>query len=324
MVIRCLEAEAAHDKLVALYGLAMSGNFTKWDESLNSCLDWHSSILGMQEETLSFALNAQTLTLADPSNLRRWGAGRTALCPLCGKSNTTSKHILNGCFVGLKGGRYKWRHDNVLKCLHPYLDRIIQEYNKKVSLQGLASNPNAVSFVKAGEKNKKDPKVPEKKPLPGLLALAYDWQLSIDDITGKVSLPVIAGLDAAERPDIVISSSLQKIILWAELTVPLEENILKARLRKTEKYQKLAVDLRLQGWKVHDFTIEVGSIGYIAPNFGSFLRKLTIPNSQVRKIEKQASLVALRSSYFIWMSRFFSDWNAPDLVSEIPATDVNE
>ena len=90
-----------------------------------------------------------------------------------------------------------------------------------------------------------------------------------------------------------------------------------ARLRKTAKYQKLAVALRLQAWKVYDFTIEVGSIGYVSQSFGYFLRKLPISSSEVKKIEKKASLVALRSSYFIWSSRLFSDWDPPLLVSNV-------
>jgi hypothetical protein len=315
MVLRYLEAENSHQILVGLYGLALSGNFTKWDESMNSCRNWHTSIFGMQEETLAFALNAQTLTLADPSNLRRWGIIRIAICPLCGKLNATSKHILSGCIISLNSGRYKWRHDNVLKMMYPHLAKLCQIFNKQVKQSGINHNFKSIVFVKEGEKGR--PKAKQAKPLSGLLALAFDWQLLIDDVTGKISLPSAVGFDSSDRPDIIIFSISQKIIIWAELTVPLEENIMNARLRKTAKYQKLAVALRLQGWKVYDFTIEVGSIGYVSQSFGYFLRKLPISSSEVKKIEKEASLVALRSSYFIWSSRLFSDWDPPLLVSNV-------
>ena len=38
-------------------------------------------------------------------------------CCLCGFSNPTLKHILNGFCMALKQGRYIWRHDNILQLL---------------------------------------------------------------------------------------------------------------------------------------------------------------------------------------------------------------
>ena len=114
---------------------------------MNSCRNWHTSIFGMQEETLAFALNAQTLTLADPSNLRRWGIARIAICPLCGKLNATSKHILSGCIISLNSGRYKWRHDNVLKMMYPHLATICQIFNKQVKQSGITHNFKSILLL---------------------------------------------------------------------------------------------------------------------------------------------------------------------------------
>jgi hypothetical protein len=42
--------------------------------------------------------------------------------------NPTLKHILNGCYVFLRQGRFTWRHNNVLKDITPGLKRKHQTY----------------------------------------------------------------------------------------------------------------------------------------------------------------------------------------------------
>ena len=98
--------EVAEARLVNLRDLALSGNFLKWDNLMSSQLDWNNQILGMSPKELSFVANAQTLALPDPSNLRRWGFNKLAVCPLRNKRGATTAHILSGCFVALHGERY--------------------------------------------------------------------------------------------------------------------------------------------------------------------------------------------------------------------------
>ena len=109
------------------------------------------------------------------------------------------------------------------------------------------------------------------------------------------------------RPDILIySQSRQVMIIWAELTVPLEENVIDAEIRKTKRYLELA--LRSNDWTVHPSTIEVGSIGWVANSTSRFLRSVGFNRQQSHWIKKQISLSASRSSFLIWCSRFNKKW----------------
>ena len=48
----------------------------------------------------------------------------------------------------------------------------------------------------------------------------------------SATIPASTGVVTTSRPDLVIYSDSTKHILWAELTVPLERNIVAARVRK--------------------------------------------------------------------------------------------
>ena len=96
---------------------------------------------------------------------------------LCGK-NGTLNHILAGCKVALNQGRYKWRHDRVLKELaaaiqgNIVINEGIEEEDKRTMI-----------FIKAGEKG-------EAKQVQQSLILttAKDWKLSLD-IGDKLKIP---------------------------------------------------------------------------------------------------------------------------------------
>ena len=72
---------------------------------------------GLPADQLSFILRATSDTLLTPLNLRRWKIQCGAKCTLCGNSQPTVAHILNGCTVALEQGRYTWRHDCVLSTI---------------------------------------------------------------------------------------------------------------------------------------------------------------------------------------------------------------
>ena len=72
----------------------------------------------LPQELLKFLLNSTHNVLPTSDNLRRWGKTVVDLkCCLCGFPNPTLKHILNGCSMALKQGRYTWRHDSILQRL---------------------------------------------------------------------------------------------------------------------------------------------------------------------------------------------------------------
>ena len=70
--------------------------------------------------------------------------------PVCFFLNPTLKHILNGCSVALKQGRYTWRHDKILTRLVKELQTFLQGVSAKnvtrVDLKG-----TFITFVRGGK-----------------------------------------------------------------------------------------------------------------------------------------------------------------------------
>ena len=62
---------------------------------------------------ISFLIKSVYDLLPTPANRNKWFKTEDK-CKLCGEEGTLN-HILAGCKVALHQGRYKWRHDKVLK-----------------------------------------------------------------------------------------------------------------------------------------------------------------------------------------------------------------
>ena len=86
-----------------------------------------------------------------------------------------------------------------------------------------------------------------------------------------------------------------KTLLWFEETVPLERNVVQAALRKQARYASLKSALQLKGWSVHDFTFEIGALGFISKSFNYMLNKLGFSSQQKKFLRKRAAKIALRS-----------------------------
>jgi hypothetical protein len=319
MVAEHCKREEAHKRKVRLLKLTRNSDFVKWDEDMVTNRDWSSQIFGMSPKLLAFTLNGQANTLPSPSNLRRWGFHpSTHHCPLCGKFGTTAKHALSNCPVAVKGGRLKWRHDNVLKTIYPDLLGKINAANRSTPKPRPSAHQQP--FVRAGAKPHahKSP-----RSLNSLLDLANDWILLMDDVPVRIVFPPCTGVSTSERPDIIIYSKSKKILIWGELTVPLEENITAASIRKHKKYSEsdaksntlsLADECRRNEWTVHDFTFEVGSMGWVAHSTRRFLTKLGFRSSHLKWLLKRISRTSMRSSYLIWCCRKEKSWEPPEMV----------
>ncbi|CAM4593803.1 unnamed protein product [Leuciscus chuanchicus] len=77
-------------------------------------------------------------TLPTPTNLHRWGMREDSLCKLRGGRGTLA-HILAGCKTALSQGRYRWRHEKVLRVLADILEQERQKKTKKSLLQAAQS-----------------------------------------------------------------------------------------------------------------------------------------------------------------------------------------
>ena len=65
-----------------------------------------------------------------------------------GNNSSTLRHVLSGCKLGLHGGRYTWRHDQVLRVISKALEDKFKDVNagKLLKKQGLEE----VRFQKEG------------------------------------------------------------------------------------------------------------------------------------------------------------------------------
>ena len=152
----------------------------------------------------------------------------------------------------------------------------------------------------------------EEAPPRHSILEAVDWQLLVDfDGFPIVFPPNICA--TGKRPDIVIWSNTAKIVLWAELTCPSEDNISDAQQRKAERYSDLAQQSREAGWTVSDLTI-VGARGCVAPTFNRFLRIIGFSPKQVRSMVNSAATTVARCFYAIFLASKNKNWPKHGLV----------
>ena len=74
---------------------------------------WHNVLHILPRNIYSFCLRYLNNTLANGTNLLKWGRTDSALCPAC-QSPQTLGHVISGCKVHLNELRYNFRHDSIL------------------------------------------------------------------------------------------------------------------------------------------------------------------------------------------------------------------
>ena len=301
-----IRSDEADSRVATLRSRPLSGNFLTWEDLAPSVLNWNNQILRMSEKQLSFLLNAQAQTLPDASNLRRWNCNATARCVLCGLPAATAKHTLSHCYIALIQGRFSWRHDNVLSALEPHVRGRVAKVNR--------SDPvlrKPIRFLPAGCL------APCRRwsrlASPSLLCCANDWEVQFD-FDGNLVFPSVTGVTTALRPDIVIWSPSKKVIIWGELTCPLEERFLESQVIKLSRYMSLEIECRVRGWATHAFPFEVGCLGFVSNSSRKFLLALGISKSELKWAIWKMSEAARKSSCHIWHSRRNSKWIGPPLV----------
>ncbi|XP_052280954.1 uncharacterized protein LOC127878469 [Dreissena polymorpha] len=208
------------------------------------------------------------------------GLIETAECTLCG-GRATLGHILSSCKEALAKGRYRWRHDQVLREVADTLGR----HKKKARVHAGAKH---INFVPAGTVMKGT-----KGGHPSILDGTNDWELRAD-LRKQLQFPDI--IHTTLRPDIVMVSEKTKKIILVELTVPWEERCTQAHERKKAMYEDLVQECREAGWRAWNYPIEVGCRGFPVPSLGKMFQDTGIVG-QVRKLAiKKVSQAAERSS----------------------------
>ena len=78
----------------------------------------------------------------------------------------------------------------------------------------------------------------------------------------------------------------------------------------TAKLKKCETELRIEAernrWSLHTIVIEVGARGWIPSNVASSLARLGLP--AVKNLCGKLGLLAVKSSYVIWLNRFNKDF----------------
>ena len=95
---------------------------------------------------------------------------------------------------------------------------------------------------------------------------------------------------------------------FIELTVPWEDLVVEAYERKKLRYVELGAEAEQRGWKVRICPVEVGCGGFVVKSVVSLLRELGASGQSGRKIVKEVSDDAVKSSQWIWIRRRSSSW----------------
>ena len=205
---------------------------TNWlmllDKVISDDFKWQRILFGYSSRLLKFVINLRANNLPSPDNLRRWNVKGTHVCALCEQENVTLNHILNGCrWVHdqnkmKKLDRYTWRHNGVLRVLVNFLWR---HTLKCKNLESRVAVNKDVVFITSGKRAKKKTTATGF----GILLLAQDWLFHVDlpefiEDGGKYKVPhdiILTDL----RPDLLLISWKEKIIIIIELTCPNDRNL---------------------------------------------------------------------------------------------------
>ena len=293
MVVNTVREMEEEKRTVKMTGLSKQGAPMNWEvpERRVSSMD----IISMQEGSLGFLVKSVYDLLPTPENRNRWFS-TDERCQLCGGIGSMA-HILSGCPTALGQGRYRWRHDQVLKEIAHHVEGRRKEGNKSS-----VTRRTQIAFVKPGEKTQK--KV--KKEMGSYLDGATDWRMQVD-LDKKLRIPAeVAPTDL--RPDLILVSSSTKRMGVMELTVPNEDRVEVANELKRRKYATLQVEGKKRGWTVEIWAVEVGCRGFPASSMAKFLKDIGISGEKRRGILRKVGEAAERSSKWLWRCNSRLDW----------------
>ena len=270
-----------------MVGMGQQGAWTKWENVLQRKITW-SNIWKADFHRIRFLVQAVYDVLPSPANLHVWGKTDTPSCPQC-SGRGSLEHLLSSCPKALADGRYRWRHDQVLRAV---ADSIATAIN---TIKG-HHKPKTIMFLRAGEKPNIQPRAKS-----GLLTSATDWRLEVD--LGK-QLKFPARITPTRlRPDMIIVSDSTKQLIILELTVPWEERMDEANDRKRTKYQELVDDCKRQGWRTHCEPLEVGCRGFAGRSLCKVYTLLGLTGEAKKKAIRSATEAAEKATRWLWIKR---------------------
>lgn len=84
----------------------------------------------MKSQRLQFQLKSVYDVLPSTTNLVTWGIKNDPNCTLCGRPANLD-YVLTACSFAFKGGRYTWRHNQVLAVLVDALRKGLSKAHKR-------------------------------------------------------------------------------------------------------------------------------------------------------------------------------------------------
>ena len=144
-----IRAEVEEDRRIKMVAMYQQGAWTRWEHAEQRKLTW-PELWRLEPQHIKFHIQSVYDVLPSPTNLQRWGLADTAACQLCQK-RATLEHILSCCPKALGDGRYRWRHDQVLRALADTVSAAINN----CKYQNTPKQP--IAFFRAGEKPKQQP-----------------------------------------------------------------------------------------------------------------------------------------------------------------------
>ena len=287
--IRLVEEEDRRTKAVSM---GAQSAWTRWTTT-DRKLTW-ADIWCYEPLRLRFLLRSVYDLLPSPANLHRWGLLDHPNCQLCNKTGTM-EHVLSACNTSLTQGRYRWRHDCVLRDLADTLERERTRKRKK-------QKPQVVQFVKSGQ-----PAPKSTSARTSVLDESDNWEMSVD-LGKKLVFPNI--VQTTLRPDIVIWSTRDKRLMMIELTVPWESRCDEAYERKRAKYAELQNQCIERGWRTWLLPVEVGARGFPAQSLWKMFSTVGITGGERKRAVRKLSLTAERASSWLWLKREEKSWKA--------------
>lgn len=267
-----------------------------WEGVADRSMSW-SDLWKIPQARLSFLIRSTYDTLPCPRNLHLW-FGVEETCPLCNTVKASLRHILSGCKTALSQGRYRWRHDLVLRKLAEVAEECRQQANGKPPAPARLPVP----FTRAGENSKPT----RQRATPRLLSPGGEWTMRVD-LGRQLKFPRDI-LETSLRPDLILWSIPQKTILLVELTVPWEQGMEAANEYKRSKYADLAAECREAGWKAITCPVEVGCRGFVGYSVGRLLQDIGCTGAGSRKASKELAEEAEKGSFWLWLRRREREW----------------
>ncbi|KAJ8014240.1 hypothetical protein DPEC_G00038200 [Dallia pectoralis] len=204
-----VRAAVEEERASRMVGMRQQGAWTRWEHAVDRKVTW-AELWKAEPHRIRFLIQAVYDVLPSPSNLFSWGLLESPACILCLKRGTL-EHIISCCSKALGEGRYRWRHDQVLKAIENTITCGIGHCKR------LRSVKKTITFVRSGEK----PLLAARATSSGLLPTAQDWELDVD-LGKQLNFPGTAATTSL-RPDMLLISETSKQIILLELTVPWED-----------------------------------------------------------------------------------------------------